>query len=196
MRVGLTGGIGSGKSEVGKVFAGLGALVIDSDALAREAVAPHGEGLARIAARWPAVLRADGSLDRAALAAIVFADDEARACVNSIVHPYVRARSAELAAAARPGQMVVQDVPLLFEAGVYRSCERNVLVVAPLEERIARVMARSGLSRTEIERRIAAQIAPEAARALADEVIENDGTLADLRARASACYARLTAPRG
>ncbi len=196
MRVGLTGGIGSGKSEVGKVFAGLGALVIDADALAREALAPGSAGLERIAARWPAVLRADGSLDRAALAAIVFADDEARAFVNGIVHPHVRERAAELEAAARPGQIVVQDVPLLFEAGVYRSCERNVLVVAPLEARIARVTARSALSRAEIERRIAAQIDPAAARALADEVIENDGTLEDLRVRAAECYGRLTVRRG
>ncbi len=194
MRVGLTGGIGSGKSEVGKIFAGLGALLLDADALAREALAPHSEGLARVAARWPQVLQRDGSLDRPALAAIIFADADAdaRAFVNGIVHPWVRARSAELEAAARPGQIVVHDVPLLFEAGYYKQCDANVLVVAPREQRIARVIARNGLSREEIERRMDAQISPEEARSLADYTIENDGTLEDLRERAAVCYRNLS----
>jgi dephospho-CoA kinase len=196
VRVGLTGGIGSGKSEVGKIFAGLGALVIDADALAREALAPGSAGLASVAARWPQVLRADGSLDRPGLAAIIFSDAEARAFVNGIVHPYVRERSAQIEAGARPGQIVVHDVPLLFEAGYYKQCDANVLVVAPRELRIARVIARSGLSREVIEQRIAAQIAPEEARVLADSVIENDGSLDDLRARAALCYRELTAPAG
>jgi dephospho-CoA kinase len=196
MRVGLTGGIGSGKSEVGKVFAGLGALVIDADALARDALAPGSEGLALVAERWPQVLGADGSLDRPKLAAIIFADAKAREYVNGIVHPWVRARSAELEAAAAPGQVVVHEVPLLFEAGYYKQCAANVLVVAPRELRIARVIARSGLSRAEIERRMDAQIDPAHARTLASHTIENNGTLEDLHARAALCYRELTAAGG
>jgi dephospho-CoA kinase len=196
VRVGLTGGIGSGKSEVGKIFAGLGALVIDADALAREALAPGSAGLASVAARWPQAVRADGSLDRPALAAIIFEDDQARAFVNGIVHPFVRARSAELEAAARPGQIVVHDVPLLFEVGFYKQCDANVLVVAPREQRIARVIARNGLAREEIERRMDAQIDPEAARSLAGYTIENDGTLEELRERAASCYRGLAAAAG
>lgn len=196
MRVGLTGGIGSGKSEVGKIFAGLGALVIDADALARDALAPRSEGLARVASRWPQVLGADGSLDRPKLAAIIFADAKAREFVNGIVHPWVRARSAELETAAPPGQIVVHDVPLLFEAGYYKQCAANVLVIAPREQRIARVIARSGLSRAEVERRMDAQIDPELARTLAGYTIENNGTLEDLRERASICYRELTAAAG
>jgi dephospho-CoA kinase len=182
LRVGLTGGIGSGKSEVGKVFEALGALLIDADVLAREAVAPNSEGLRRIAARWPEVLARDGTLDRAALADVIFADPSARDEVNAIVHPIVRARAAELEAAARPDQVVVHDVPLLFEAGFYQQCDANVLVVADAERRIARVMGRSGLPRDEILRRMAAQIDPAEARRLATYTIENNGTLDELRA--------------
>jgi len=188
LRVGLTGGIGSGKSEAAKVFAGLGALIVDADQLARDAVAPGSAGFATIAARWPCVVAADGRLDRPALAAIVFADGGARDELNAIVHPEVRRLGAEREAAAGARQIVVHDVPLLFEAGFYRSCDANVLVVAPLEPRIARVMERSGLERAAVERRVRAQIEPERARALADYVIENDGTLEQLRGRAAAVY--------
>lgn len=181
LRVGLTGGIGSGKSEVGRIFGALGALLIDADALSRDAVAPKSDGLSRIAARWPHVLAADGSLDRAALADVIFADPNARDEVNAIVHPIVRARAAELEAGARPDQIVVHEVPLLFEAGFYKQCDANVLVTADAETRIARVMERSRLSREEILRRMAAQIDPAEARRLATYTIENDGTLADLR---------------
>jgi dephospho-CoA kinase len=188
LRVGLTGGIGSGKSAAANVFAGLGALVIDADQLARDAVAPASAGFATIAARWPQVVTADGRLDRPALAAIVFADGGARDELNAIVHPEVRRLAAEREAAAAPRQIVVHDVPLLFEAGFYLNCDANVLVVAPLEPRIARVMERSGLERAAVERRARAQIEPERARVLADYVIENDGTLEELRGRAAAVY--------
>jgi dephospho-CoA kinase len=105
----------------------------------------------------------------------------------------VRARSAELEAAALPGQIVVHDVPLLFEAGYSKRCDANVLVVAPRELRIARVIARNGLSRAEVERRMDAQIDPDQARSLATHTIENNGTLEDLRARATLCYQALAA---
>jgi dephospho-CoA kinase len=182
LRVGLTGGIGSGKSEVGKVFAALGALLIDADQLARDAVAPNGEGLPRIAARWPEVLAADGSLDRTALANVIFTDPAARDVVNAIVHPIVRARAAELEAGARSDQVVVHEVPLLFETGFYKQCDANVLLVADPEARVARVAARSGFPPDDIRRRMAAQIDPVEARTLATFTIENDGTLAELSA--------------
>lgn len=195
-RVGLTGGIGSGKSEVARVFAACGALVIDADLLAREALAPGSAGLARIAERFPGTLtRAAGAdvpaLDRAELAAIVFADAEARAFVNGVVHPIVRARSEALEAAAAAGQNVVHDVPLLFEAGYEAGFDATVLVCAPRDERIERVRARSGFAAEETERRMAAQIDPAEARTRATYVIENDGTLEALAARARSVFAEL-----
>ncbi len=197
-RIGLTGGIGSGKSEAAKVFAARGALVIDADALAREALAEGSPGLDAVARRWPQAVP-DGRLDRAALARIVFHDPSARAELNALVHPIVRRLGEAREALAGPGQFVVHDVPLLFEGGFYRRCDANVLVTAPLELRIARAMERSGLSRAEVERRIAAQIAPERARELADFTIDNDGTLEQLQLRTNAVYeqllARAPAPR-
>jgi dephospho-CoA kinase len=182
MRVGLTGGIGSGKSEVGAIFASLGALLIDADLLAREAVAPNSEGLRRIAERWPQTLAPDGSLDRAALAQTIFNDSNARDAVNAIVHPAVRALAAAREAKAGPDQIVVHEVPLLFEAGFYKQCDANVLVLADPATRIERVIARSKVTRDEVERRMATQIDPAQARRLATFTIENDGSLDDLRA--------------
>jgi dephospho-CoA kinase len=176
----LTGGIGSGKSEVAKIFTSLGALVVDADALAREAVVPGSEGYARIAARWPEVVGPDGSLDRTALAAIVFHSGRERDELNAIVHPEVRRLGAEREAQAAPGQIVVHDVPLLFEAGFYRSCDANVLVVADPQIRLERIVARSAMSADDARRRMAVQIDPERARELADYTIANDGTIAAL----------------
>jgi dephospho-CoA kinase len=179
--VGLTGGIGSGKSEVAKIFAELGALIVDADALARDAVAPGTAGLARIAARWPEAFSAEGELDRPALGAIVFRDGAARDELNAIVHPEVRRLGAEREASAGENQIVVHDVPLLFEGRFYQTCDANVLVYADRNTRIGRVVARSGLPPEEVERRMAAQIDPERARELADYVIDNDATIAALR---------------
>ncbi len=177
LRVGLTGGIGSGKSEVAKIFAVLGAAIVDADALAREAVAPGTPGLARIAALWPAVVGADGRLDREALGRVVFADSGARDALNAIVHPEVRRLGAEREAAAGAGQIVIHDVPLLFEGLFYQQCDANVLVVADKETRVGRVVARSGLSAEDVKRRMAAQIDPDRARELADYTIDNDSTI-------------------
>jgi dephospho-CoA kinase len=188
LRVGLTGGIGSGKSEVAKVFASLGALVIDADALAREAVAPGSRGLARIGARWPQVLARDGTLDRAALAAIAFGDGVSRDELNAIVHPEVRLLGEAHEAFAGPDQIVVHDVPLLFEGQFYQRCDANVLVVADPETRIGRVLARSGLQPEDVKRRMAAQIDPDRARELADYTIDNDGTIAALAAAVREVY--------
>ena len=196
LRVGLTGGIGAGKSEVAAVFAKLGALVIDADELAREAVEPGSQGFEAIAKRWPQAIRAGATLDRSALAAVVFEDAEALSELNAIVHPIVR-RLGEAREAAAGARIVVHEVPLLFETGFSKRCDANVLVVAPRERRIARVVARSELDRAEIERRIAVQIDPERARALADYVIDNDGSLDELRAATERVYGELLerAPR-
>ena len=179
--MGLTGGIGSGKTEAAKVFAQLGALVVDADTLAREALWPGSEGLERVRDLWPDAVSADGSLDRAALASVVFRDPRALEALNAIVHPFVRARSSELERSAGPQQIVVHDVPLLFEAGFYRACDANVVVFAERELRVARLIARSGLEAAEIERRMRAQIDPDRARELADYTLLNDGTLEDLQ---------------
>ncbi len=187
LRVGLTGGIGSGKSGVAAVFGERGATVIDADALAREVVAPGSDGLREIAARWPAVIAHDGVLDRAALAQVVFADERARAELNAITHPRVRARAAEIEREA-PAGVVVHVIPLLFEGDYWRQCEKTVVVIAPAEVRIARVVARDATEREAVERRMAAQIAPELARTRADYVIENDGDLSELRERAGRVY--------
>ncbi|MEA2720035.1 MAG: dephospho-CoA kinase [Candidatus Eremiobacteraeota bacterium] len=187
LRVGLTGGIGSGKSAVAAVFAERGATVIDADVLAREVVAPGSDGLREIGAVWPQAIAADGALDRPALAAIVFADDTARERLNAITHPRVRARAAELERDA-PDGLVVHVIPLLFEGDYWRTCDKTAVVIAPAEVRIARVIARDAAEREAVERRIAAQIDPELARTRADYVIENDGDLAALRERSGRVY--------
>jgi dephospho-CoA kinase len=182
LRVGLTGGIGSGKSAVAEVLRARGATVIDADVLAREVVAPGSKGLREIAARWPQSVTPSGALDRAAMADIVFADDAARAQLNAIIHPRVRARADELEREA-PDGLVVHVIPLLFEGDFWRTCDRTVLVVAPADVRIARVVARDAAKRAAVERRMAAQIDPALARTRADYVVENDGDLDDLRER-------------
>jgi dephospho-CoA kinase len=188
LRVGLTGGIGAGKSEVARIFGELGAFVIDADEMARLAVAPGSAGLQQIRERWPHVVGEDGTLDRPALAALTFDDAATRAALDAIVHPLVRKLAAEREAQAKPRQVVVHDVPLLFESGFADRCDANVVVVAPAEVRIERVGARSNLSRAKIERRMAAQMDPEEARRRADYVIENDGSLERLRERTRTVY--------
>jgi dephospho-CoA kinase len=194
MRVALTGGIGSGKSAVAEVWRARGATIVDADVVAREVVGPGTVGLSAVAAAWPAVVR-DGLLDRAALATIVFADDHARAALNAIVHPLVREQSAALEAAAAPGAVVVHVIPLLFEGELWRSFPTTVLVVAPDEARIARVVERDGIVREAVEARMRAQIEPAVARSRATYVIENDGERAALGARANAVYDELLALR-
>lgn len=194
LRVGLTGGIGSGKSAVAARWAERGATIIDGDVLARDVVTPGTAGLAEIAARWPQVIRADGSLDRAALAAVVFNDRDALAALNGIVHPRVRER-AELLEREAPDGVIVHVVPLLFEGDYWRRCDATVVVIAPRDARIARVVARDRADPADVERRMAAQIDPEAARARATFTIENDGDLDALRGRADSVYAALERQR-
>ncbi len=194
MRVGLTGGIGSGKSAVARLFSDWGAVVIDADVLAHDVVAGGTPGLAEIGRIWPQVIGSQGSLDRAALSRIVFGDAAAREQLNGIIHPRVRAGAAALEAAAAPGSIVVHVVPLLFEGDYWKTCDANVLVVAPAAVRVARVVARDGWGVADIQARMAAQIDPARAAGMADFVIDNDGDLATLEQRARRVYAALERP--
>jgi dephospho-CoA kinase len=179
--VGLTGGIGSGKSSVAARLAELGAVVIDSDGLAREVVEPGTDGHAEVVARFGSgILAPDGSIDRAVLATLVFADSAARKDLEAIVHPRVRARTAEIAQAAPPGAIVVNDVPLLIEAGLHSAYHLILVVLASEETRVARLTADRGMAETEARNRIAAQATDEQRRAVADVVLYNDGSLAQL----------------
>jgi dephospho-CoA kinase len=192
VRVGLTGGIGAGKSAVAAIFASLGAFIVDTDVIAREVVAPKSDGLMEIARVWPHVVRG-GALDRAALADTIFSDPAARERLNALLHPHIRRVAMEREQHAKGGQLVVHVVPLLFETGYDRLVDRSVLVVAPLTDRVARVVARDKLDEVRVRARIAAQIEPEQARRNADFIIENDGNLDHLRARAAAVYEVLAA---
>lgn len=190
MQIGLTGGIGSGKSTAAGRFAELGALVIDADVLAREVVEPGTDGLAAVVAEFgEQVLDADGRLDRPALARLVFGDEAARGRLNAIVHPRVRARAVELIAAAPPGTVVVQDVPLLVETEQAGAYDLVVVVEAPEELRVRRLAADRGMSAEEVRARMASQATDEQRRAVADVVLVNDGTPDDLRAEVDALWA-------
>jgi dephospho-CoA kinase len=192
VRVGLTGGIGSGKSVVAALWRERGATIVDADRLAHEAVAPGTPALAAIAARWPQTIAADGTLDRAALARIVFGDDAERERLNAIVHPRVREAADALEAGAPDGAIVVHVVPLLFEGDFWRRCDATVAVVAPEAARIARVTARDGVDEASVAQRMRAQIDPAEARRRATYVIVNDADLATLRDRANAVYDALS----
>ncbi|NJP32392.1 dephospho-CoA kinase [Micromonospora thermarum] len=189
LKVGLTGGIGSGKSAVASRLAERGAVVVDSDRIARDVVAPGTEGLAEIVAAFSErVLGPDGALDRAALGAVVFADEAARRTLESITHPRVRARSAELVAAAAPDAIVVNDVPLLVEVGLAPTYHLVVVAETAVPTRLERLARDRGMDPAEARRRIAAQADDTRRRAAADVVLTNDGTLADLHAAVDALW--------
>jgi dephospho-CoA kinase len=176
LRVGLTGGIGSGKSTVAARLVERGAVLVDSDRLARDVVAPGTEGLAAVVdAFGPGVLAADGTLDRSALAAVVFDDAAARAKLNGIVHPLVRRRSAELIAAAPADSIVVQDIPLLVEGGMAARFPLVVVVHAEAAVRVQRLVEQRGMPETDARARIAAQADDAARRAVADVWLDNSG---------------------
>lgn len=192
MRVGLTGGVASGKSTVSEILAGLGAVVVDADRLAREVVAPGTEGLAEVVAAFgEGVLAEDGSLDRPALGAIVFADEARRRALEAIIHPRVRARAAELEAAAPEGALVVHDIPLLVETGQAGGFDAVVVVDAPTETQQERLTDQRNMSPADAQARIAAQATREQRLAVATYVIENDGSLEDLRLQVAEVYAAL-----
>lgn len=183
LRVGLTGGIGSGKSEVARMLgkSGWPTLVIDADLLAREVVEVGSDGLAKIVEEFgPSVLRMDGSLDRAALGQIVFADPEARERLESIVHPRVRERAAEIEAVASPETVVVHVIPLLVETGQADRFDLVVVVDVPEDVQIERLLHTRGMTEDEARVRIAAQATRDARLAAADVVLDNSGSLDDL----------------
>ncbi|MFD8754300.1 dephospho-CoA kinase [Kitasatospora sp. NPDC059577] len=192
LKIGLTGGIGAGKSEVSRLFAAHGAVIVDSDVIAREVVAPGTDGLAAVVAEFgPQVLREDGSLDRPALGAVVFADPERLKALNAIVHPLVRARSAELEAAAAPDAVVVHDVPLLAENGLAPLFDLIVVVDAADEVRLDRLVRLRGMAEEEARARMGAQASRADRLAIADLVIDNGGELAGLAARVDEVWAEL-----
>jgi dephospho-CoA kinase len=192
--IGLTGGIAAGKSTVSRRWAEHGAVIVDADRLAREAVEPGSPGLAAIEQRFgPAVIAADGSLDRPALGAIVFRDADARAALNAITHPEVWRLAQERFAAAEaadPGAVVVYDVPLLAEASEGRPLRFDAVVVvdAPAAARVERLVAERGMDRAEAERRIGAQASDAERLALADHVVNATGTVADTIRSADAIW--------
>jgi dephospho-CoA kinase len=191
--VGLTGGIGSGKSEVARLLAAHGAVVVDADALAREAVAPGTPGLAAVVTEFgPEVLAADGSLDRAALGRVVFGDDTRLAALEAIVHPYVGRRSAELMAAAAPGSVVVYDVPLLVEKGLQDGYDVVVVVDAADETRLRRLVEIRGMTEADARERMAAQADRQTRLAVADHVVANDGDLDALRLQVDRIWSSLS----
>jgi dephospho-CoA kinase len=180
LRVGLTGGIASGKSTVADQLARRGAVVIDADRLAREVVEPGTAELAAIAERFPGTVL-DGRLDRSAMAAIVFADPQARRDLERIVHPAVRRRAAELEQAAAPGSVVVHMIPLLVETGQQADFDLVVVVDVDPETQLSRLLARDGMTRAEAEARLAAQAGRERRLAAADVVIDNSGSVTQLK---------------
>ena len=194
LRVGLTGGIGSGKSEVARLLAERGAVVIDSDKLAREVVAPGTPGLAAVVAAFGReYLDEDGALARERLAALVFADREARERLNAIVHPLVGAAAAARLAAVPDDAIVVHDVPLLVEAGMAGAFDVVVVVDAPRDLQVERLVARRGMTPAAAEARIDAQATREERLAVADHVVRNDGSLPELEERVAELWSALTA---
>ena len=180
LQVGLTGGIGSGKSTVARLLGELGAAVIDLDTIARDVVAPGTEGLARVVAAFPGTL-ADGRLDRAALAEAVFGDPAARERLEAITHPLIHAETQRRTADLPDGAVVVHDVPLLVEKDLGERYDVVVVVGAPEEVRRTRLRQTRGMEDAAIDARIAAQADDPARRAVADVWLDNDGSLEELR---------------
>jgi dephospho-CoA kinase len=193
LRIGLTGGIGSGKSEVSRLLAEHGAVVIDADVLAREVVEPGTPGLAEVVEAFGAgVLADDGSLDRAALGARVFGDDASRRRLEAIIHPRVRARAAEIEAAADPDAIVVHDIPLLVETGQGEAFDGVIVVDVPVEVQIERLVSEREMSANEAQGRISAQASRQQRAGAADWIVDNTGSLADLRSAVARVWKELS----
>lgn len=197
--IGLTGGIASGKSTVGKRLVELGAVLVDADVLARQVVEPGTSGLAAIEKQFGgSVISPDGSLNRPALGAIIFADADQRAALNAITHPAIWTRAKDLfdeAEAANPDAVVVYDVPLLAEASADRPMTFDLIVVvhADIETRITRMVELRGMSREEAEHRLRAQASDEDRLNLADVVIDANGTIEHTLEQVDALWASLEA---
>ncbi|MEU1315560.1 MULTISPECIES: dephospho-CoA kinase [Streptomyces] len=192
LKVGLTGGIGAGKSEVSRLLVACGAVLIDADRIAREVVAPGTPGLASVVEAFgEEILTADGSLDRPRLGAIVFADPEKLAVLNSIVHPLVGARSRELEEAAAEDSVVLHDVPLLTENGLAPLYDLVIVVDAAPETQLDRLVRLRGMTEEDARARMAAQATREQRREIADIVIDNDVPLERLEQRVRDVWAEL-----
>lgn len=195
LNIGLTGGIGSGKSAVSSALAELGATIIDADRIAREVLEPGTEGLELVVREFGSqIVDSDGALDRAALAAIVFNDDGARERLNRIVHPRVRARSQELVDSAGPDAVLVHDIPLLAEGTMAPSFHLVVIVVAPLQTRLQRLVETRGMDRADALARIEAQATDEQRLQIADVVLDNSGTIEQLGEQVSDLWAERLSP--
>jgi dephospho-CoA kinase len=194
VRIGLSGGVGSGKSTVAALLAAHGAVIVDADKIAREVVEPGTEGFAEVVARFGADVVTEGRLDRPKLAQIVFNDDAARRDLNAIVHPRVGARTAELLAAVGDDEVVVYDVPLLVESNMSAGFDAVVIVEAPADLRVQRLAGR-GMPEDDARARMASQASDEQRRAVADEIVVNSGSLEDLERQVDEMWRRLTAPR-
>ncbi|MBD8869672.1 dephospho-CoA kinase [Nocardioides donggukensis] len=192
MRVGLTGGVASGKSTVAAILVDLGAVLVDADLLAREVVAPGTDGLAEVVAAFgDDVLTPDGELDRPAVGALVFADPAKRQALEAIIHPRVRARGAELEAAAEPGDVVVHDIPLLAETGQADGFDAVVVVDVPEDVQVDRMTRLRGMSEADARARLAAQASRAERLRIATHVVDNTGTHEDLRERVAEVFAEL-----
>ncbi|MBU2696504.1 dephospho-CoA kinase [Pimelobacter sp. 30-1] len=194
MRVGLTGGIASGKSTVSSILSELGAVVIDADLIAREVVARGTPGLAAVVEAFgPEMLTADGDLDRPRMGALVFADEARRRVLEGIVHPLVFERYAELEAAAPADGIVVHDIPLLVESGRAGEFDAVIVVDAPEEVQVERMVRDRGWTEEDARARMAAQATREQRRAVATYLIENTGTREGLRQRVTEVFEALLA---
>lgn len=192
LKVGLTGGIGAGKSEVSALLVGLGAVLVDADRIAREVVEPGTPGLAAVIDAFGAgILAPDGTLDRPKLGSVVFADAERLAALNAIVHPLVGARSAELERAARPVSVVVHDVPLLTENGLAPLYDLVVVVDAAPATQLDRLVRLRGMTEADARARMAAQATREERLAVADLVIDNDGPVEALEPQVREVWSEL-----
>ncbi|WUH96286.1 dephospho-CoA kinase [Spirillospora sp. NBC_00431] len=192
LKVGLTGGIGSGKSEVAARLRDRGAVVIDADKIAREVVEPGTAGLAAVAAEFgEEVLLPSGALDREKLGRVVFGDADRLAALNAIVHPLVGERTKELMHAAPAGAVVVYDVPLLVENGLAEMYDEVVVVDAPEEVQLDRLVGRRGMTEEDARARMASQASRADRRAVATRVIDNSGTLDDLKTQVDALWETL-----
>jgi dephospho-CoA kinase len=192
LQVGLTGGIGSGKSTVSARLSELGAVVVDYDLLAREAVEPGSAALAAIGARFgDDVIAPDGTLDRPALGSVVFADEQARRDLEAITHPAIRELAAARVAQAPAESVVVHDHPLLVEMGMAGQCDTVVVVDVPTDVQVERVVEQRGMTEADARARLAAQTSREERLAVADEVLDNSGTREQLLDAVDALWGRL-----
>lgn len=192
LKVGLTGGIGAGKSEVSRILAGYGAVLIDADRIAREVVEPGTPGLDAVVGEFgTGILTPEGTLDRPKLGSVVFSDGERLAALNAIVHPLVGARSAELERAAGDDSVVVHDVPLLTENSLAPLYDLVIVVDAAPETQLDRLVRLRGMTEQEARARMAAQATREQRRAVADLVIDNDGPIEALEPQVREVWAEL-----